>query len=71
MTTGVGDENYRIPAPAATAGIPNYITGGVVNIANAAVLAFVALLQAGGSIRIGVNSLRTVDTLKSGYLEKP
>lgn len=71
MATGVGDENYRIPAPAKTAGVLDYIVGGAVQVANAAVVAFFDLFEATGDFRIGINSLRAVDTVKSGYLEKP
>lgn len=69
MATGVGDENYRIPAPAKTAGVFDYITAGAVNVANAALVAFFDLFET-GSFRIGVNALRAVDSIKSGYLEK-
>lgn len=69
MATGVGDENYRIPGPAKTAGVFDYISNGVVNVAHAAVVAWFDLFST-GNLRIGVNSQRAVDTIKSGYLEK-
>ena len=70
MTTGRGNENYRIPAPAKTAGVFDYITGGAVAIANASVVAFFELFEATGVVRIGENAQRAVSSLKSGYLER-
>jgi hypothetical protein len=70
MTSGVGRENYRIPAPAKTAGVFDYITGGVVDTTNAALVAYFDLFEAGGNFRIGVNALRAVANLVSGYLER-
>lgn len=71
MATGVGNENYRIPAPAM--GTPpdyDYIVGGTVDPANAALVAYFDLFLTGGVFRIGVNSLRAVATINSGYLER-
>lgn len=70
MDTGVGDENFRLPAPAKTTGVFNYITGGIVDVTDAALTALFALYDSTDVFRIGINSLRSVATLKSGYLEK-
>lgn len=71
MATGVGNENYRIPAPAKTGGIFDYITGGAVDVADTALTNFFALFATGDVFRIGVNSLRAVANLISGYKERP
>lgn len=71
MSTGVGNENYRIPAPAKTGGIFDYITGGAVDVGDAALTAFFALFATGDVFRIGVNSLRAVANMISGYKERP
>jgi hypothetical protein len=70
MATGVGNESYRIPCPAKTGGVFDYITGGAVDAADAGIVAFFALFATGDVLRIGVNSLRAVTSVVSGYLEK-
>jgi hypothetical protein len=70
MATGVGDENYPVPCPPRTAGEFDFIDGGQVDIADAGVVAWFALFATGDVLRIGVNSLRAVSSVRSGYLEK-
>lgn len=70
MDTGVGNENYRLPAPHKTDGIFTYITGGSVDITNVDLLAFVALFDNTDVFRIGINALRSVANLISGYKER-
>lgn len=70
MSTGVGKENYRIPAPAKTGGVFDYIVGGVVDVSNAALVAYFDFFETVEVFRIGVNSLRAVEAMVSGYLER-
>jgi hypothetical protein len=71
METGVGNENYRIPAPAMTTPPDyDYIVGGAVDNEDTALVAFFDLFATGDVFRIGVNSLRAVASIISGYIEK-
>lgn len=66
MTDG-SIENFRIPAPAKDAnGVFEYVTGGVVDIANANIVAFFANFQATGQFRING---KVVQSILSGTLE--
>lgn len=60
--------NQRIPSPKKTAGVFDFISGGVVDIANAAIVAFAANFLAGGAFRLkpGVAATGLID----GYLEE-
>jgi len=59
--------NQRIPSPKKTAGVFDFISGGVVDIANAAVVAWAANFMSGGQFRLkpGVAATSVID----GYLE--
>lgn len=71
MASGVGNENYRIPAPAMTTPPDyDYIVGGSVDPANTELQAFFDLFATGDVFRIGVNSLRAVASIISGYIER-
>lgn len=71
MATGVGNENYRIPAPAMTTPPDyDYIVGGSVDPEDAGLVAFFDLFATGDVFRIGVNSLRAVASILSGYIER-
>lgn len=62
--------SVRVPAPAETAGVWDYIVNGQVDTANADVIDFVEQYESGGSIRFGAYSSRISAGLDSGYLEK-
>lgn len=70
MATGIGKENYRLPAPAKTGGVFDFIVGGVVDADNAALNAYFDFFLTAEVFRIGVNSLRAVSDIVSGYLER-
>ena len=71
MATGVGNENYRIPAPAMTTPPDyDYIVGGSVDPDDTALNAFFDLFATGDVFRIGVNALRAVSDILSGYIER-
>jgi len=69
MTDG-SQYNMRVPAPKKTAGVFDYITGGVVDIANADLLAMLAHFEAAGTMRLNNKVLAALPgSFISGYLE--
>lgn len=60
--------NHRVPAPSRTAGVFNYISGGVVDIADADIVAYAADFMAGGTMYLKPGVLAT--SLLRGYLER-
>lgn len=71
MASGVGNENHRIPAPSKTGGVFNYIVGGAVDVSDTAITDYFDLFATGDVFRIGVNALRAVASVLSGYKEAP
>lgn len=69
MTDG-SNYNMRVPAPKKTAGVFNYITGGVVNVADADLLAMLAHFEAAGTMRLNGKTLAPLPgSFTAGYLE--
>lgn len=59
--------SHRIPAPAKDgSGLFNYVVGGIVDIANADIVAYVANFEAAGAFTI---QGQVVTAIQSGYLE--
>jgi hypothetical protein len=60
--------NHRVPAPARTAGEYDAVVGGVVDITNAAIVAYAADFLSGGTMYLKPGVLATA--LLRGYLER-
>lgn len=62
--------NLRVPAPKKTAGVFDYITGGVVDTSDAGLLAMLAHFEAAGTMRLNGKTLAPLPgSFLGGYLE--